>query len=439
MHALFQNLTGFLGSTLDMYLSMSPEQFFLVFWPFLLLAVPRFLLTEIAVLLLSFRREPLAKARYRALLENEPPLVSVLLPGYNEAETLETTVIALREQTYPNFEIIVVSDGSTDGMDAVGRDLARRGWVRYFEHEVRGGKSSAANLALNAARGDYIVICDADSTFDADSIWHLMVEFYRPNVTAVAGNLRVRNFNTNLLSRCQALQYIMSIGVGRRVAAWLGILYIVSGAFGAFRRETIEAVGGWNTGPGEDADLTIKSRLGKGQIAFAPGAMCMTDAPDKWYAYFRQQMRWNRSTVRFRLRVYGWLLNPFYKSFNWSNVLGVLDVLLFQLVFTFIFPFYLVWLYTTYPGLFLELLTGVSLMYVALNFIHFAIALAFSERRRMDLKLLPYIPLYGLFMGWWLRFVRLLAYIDEWLFKTSYNGPYVPQYVQDQLKEDDPW
>src|SRR5699024_5447526 len=136
-------------------------------------------------------------------------------------------------------------------------------------------------------------------------------------------------------------------GVGRRVASWLGILYIVSGAFGAFRREALDAVGGWNTGPGEDADLTIKSRLGGGQVAFAPDAMCMTDVPDTWYAYFRQQMRWNRSAVRFRLRVYRWLIYPLRRPFNWTNLLGVLDIIVFQIFFTCIFPFYLIWLYST--------------------------------------------------------------------------------------------
>jgi len=439
MHVLLENLIGFFDTTLSIFLSMTPEQFLLVFWPFLLLSVPRYVLSEIAILLLSFQREPSEKIQFRAWLENNPPLVSVLLPGYNEADTLEGTVVALREQTYPNFEIIVVSDGSTDGMDEVGRRLAQRGWIRYFEHQVRGGKSSAANFALNAAHGDYIVICDADSTFDSDSIWHLMAEFYRPEVTAVAGNLRVRNFNTNLLTRCQALQYLMSIGVGRRVTAWLGILFIVSGAFGAFRREAMEGTGGWDTGPGEDADLTLKTRLIGGEVAFAPGAMCMTDVPDKWYAYFRQQMRWNRSTVRFRLRKFGWILKPLSRPFNWPNLIGTLDIVLFQIVFAFVFPFYLIWLYASYPHLFWYLLAGVTMMYVVVNFIHYAIALALSERPAMDLKLLPYVPLYGLFMGWWLRTVRLLAYMDEWFFRSSYKEPYVPHYVQEQSRKPNPW
>lgn len=439
MDAVFHSLVMFLAATWHFFASLTPEQMFVTFWPFLLIAAPRYLFSEFAIVALSLRRKPARKARFRAALAADPPLVSVLLPGFNEAETLETTVLSLREQSYPNFEIIVVSDGSTDGMADVGRRLARRGWVRFFEHHIRGGKSSAANFALRAARGDYIVICDADSTFDTDSIWYLMVEFYRPEVTAVAGNLRARNVGCNLLTRCQAMQYLMSLGVGRRVSAWLGILFIVSGAFGAFRREPLVGTGGWDTGPGEDADLTTKARVAGGQVAFAPRAMCMTDVPDRWYAFFRQQMRWNRSTVRFRLRRYRWLLYPLRRPFSWTNLIGMLDIVMFQIIFAAIFPFYLAWLYFTYPGLFGYLVVGVMLLYVGVNYVHFAVMMFFSERKRLDLKLLPYVPLYGLFMGWWLRIVRLIAYIDEWLFKRSYKEPYVPEYVQAESRRFDQW
>lgn len=439
MHALFDHLTFFVGKAIDILWNMSPVQFLLVFWPLLLLSVPRFLLSEIFILIRSyFERTPSAKAHFVACLQRDRPLVSILLPSYNEADTLEGTVQALLEQTYPNFEIIVVSDGSDDGMDEVGRRLARLGWIRYFENAKRGGKSAASNLAFKASRGEYIVYCDADSTFDRNALWHLLAEFYRPDVAAVSGNVRVRNAATNLLTRCQALQYIMGIGVGRRVMDWLGILFIISGAFGAVRRSTLESIGAWQPGPGEDADLTLKLRVSGGQIAFAPDAICMTDAPDKWFAYYRQQIRWNRSVVRFRLRNYRWLLYP-RRPFTWTNLIGTLDLVVFQVAFACIFPFYLIWLYTTYYNVFWYLLFSVTLIYVLINYMHYGIALALSERRTLDSKLFPYVPLYGLFMGWWLRLVRLVAYADEWMFKSSYRSPYVPDNVQRQMRQKHPW
>ncbi|HYW03002.1 MAG TPA: glycosyltransferase family 2 protein [Gammaproteobacteria bacterium] len=438
MYGLENSLWQFLHASVAWILDLTPRQALLMLWPFLLLSLPRYMLTGLFVFLLSFRPEPREKARFMQRLAREQPMVSILLPGYNEHDTLEGTVLSLREQSYPNFEIIVVSDGSDDGMDKVGRKLAARGWVRFFDHKIRGGKVSAANFALEAARGDYIAICDADSTFDRDAIWHLMAEFYRPDVYAVAGNLRVRNADANLLTRCQAMQYVLSIGLGRRVSAMLGILFIVSGAFGAFRRDALERVGGWDTGPGEDADLTIKLRMLGGRVAFAPLAMCMTDAPDKWWGYFKQQMRWNRSTVRLRLGKYSRVLRPGH-PFRWSNLLASLDVVVFQVVFGFTFPVYLVWLFYNYPREFPYFVVGVSLLYVCVNFVSYGLALALSERPREDVKLLPYLPLYGLFSGWYLRTVRILAYLDELFFRSSYREPYVPEYVQKETRKTHPW
>lgn len=439
MHELAVSIDNFFSHSVETLSNLPPDQLVITLWPFLFLSLPRTLLSQLLVLGAALTPEPREKALFRQKLALHRPLVSVLLPGYNERDTLTSTVLALREQSYPNMEIIVVSDGSNDGMDGVARRLAARGWVRFLSHKPRGGKVSAANAALGAARGDYIVICDADTTFDRDAIWHLMEEFYDSRTWAVAGNVRVRNVSTNLLTRCQSLQYALSIGLGRRVSSWLGILFIVSGAFGAFRRQALEMVGGWDTGPGEDADITIKTRLAGGQVAFAPAAVCMTDAPDSWWAFFRQQMRWNRSTMRLRLRKYGFLLKPWKRPSGPLNFLGTMDVVVFQVVFAVLFPPYLIGLYFTYPVLFPYLVFAISLLYMSTSFLTYWIALTLSTRRKDDLKLLPYLPLYSLFIGWYLRMVRLLAYLDEFFFRSSYSEPYVPAHVQRESKKHHTW
>ncbi|MBN50807.1 MAG: hypothetical protein CMN85_14835 [Spongiibacteraceae bacterium] len=439
LNELYIELSQFVEGCLRLVDSLSLWQLALIMWPFVFLSVPRYIVSELVVLGLMFRSEPSEKTRFRQKLAVETPLVSILLPGYNEADTLETTVLSLREQSYPNLEIIVVNDGSSDGMGEIGRRLARRGWVRYFEHRHRGGKSSAENFAANAARGEYMVICDADSTFDRHSVWHLLVEFYRPEIQAVAGNLRVRNGGTNLLTRCQAIQYLFSIGVGRRTAAAAGTLSIVSGAFGALRSSIVKQVGGWEAGPGEDGDLTTKICLAGGQIGFAPKAICMTDAPDNWWAYFRQQLRWNRSTVRFRIRKYRGVFNPFAREFNTRNLISALDEVIFEVIFAISLPIYVCWMLLNHAEIFWQVTALVTVLYVFVNVFHYLVALAVSERPQLDLQLAPYIPLYGLFTGLYLRTVRLLAYADEYIFRRSYWETYVPDYVQEQSRKFDTW
>ena len=81
----------------------------------------------------------------------------------------------------------------------------------------------------------------------------------------------------------------------------------------------------------------------------------------------------------------------------------------------------------------------VLMLYTAINYLHFFVALALSERPWLDLKMFPYIPLYGLFMGFYLRVVRLIAYADEYFLRTSYRESYVPEHIQKQSRMYDPW
>lgn len=432
---LFDQAVGFLENSFAILMAMSPGELALFLWPFLFLELPRHLLTEIWYLGSALRKpESDEKLMFALELASEKPLVSVLLPGYNEAETLEHSVLSLREQSYPNIEIIVINDGSTDDMGKVARQLAERGWIRFFNFSARAGKSAATNFALEAARGEFVVVCDCDTTYDNDAIWYLMAEFYDPDVTAVGGNIRVRNAYANLLTRCQALQYIHSIGAGRRVLSELDMLSIVSGAFGAFRRSALKQFGSGDPGPGEDADITLKARISGGRIAFAPMAVCMTDAPDTWWAYWRQQLRWNRDTARFTLLKYHWFINPLHKHFRFTNMLIAMDILVFQFIFAILFPYYLVWLYVA-TDIFWHVMTIVLTLYVLVAYIHFSIALAFSERTGEDIRLFPYIPLYPLFLGGYLRFARLYAYVEELLVRGSTTDNYVPHYVRQQTRK----
>ena len=134
----------------------------------------------------------------------------------------------------------------TDGMTDVAHTLRAEGLI----HEVlrlrhRGGKSAAVNLGFAVCTGDIIVIADIDTSFDRDALAVMLGYFAADSrLGAVSGDLGVRNERASLITRCQAIEYGISISLGRRIADVLGILSIVSGAFGAFRRSAIESVGG---------------------------------------------------------------------------------------------------------------------------------------------------------------------------------------------------
>ncbi len=411
---------------------------FNAFWHMILLEVPRYLLTAAAVAFVALQRPGFGGAHPKpGKAEPEGYAdITVLLPGHNEADGLRRTVGSLHRQSLAPTQIIVVDDGSTDSMSDIAADLRREGAVDLvLRSHLRSGKSAAANLGLRYATGSYVVIADIDTEFAPDAIERMHNEFKDPSVGAVAGNLGVRNAFESLTTIVQAIQYLVSISTGRIFADAFNILFIVSGAVGMFRRNALVGVGGWEVGPGEDADLTEKLRRAGWRIAFAPGAMAYTDVPTTIPALIRQRMRWNRSLVRIRLEKFAVSLSPADWRFRLSDAIGHIDILFFQAFLPFSFAVYLVWLVVAYGGAAPVVLLAVTMIYIAIATAIFLFAVIVSGDVR-NLRFLPYVPLYSIVSSFILRFVRLVAILDEILRRGSYKDPYVPRRVLDAAKGD---
>ncbi|WP_346985196.1 glycosyltransferase family 2 protein [Chryseobacterium sp. POE27] len=304
-------------------------------WYVFIIDIPRFLVLEIIVLFVTFRKRFLAKDEWqlaRKKLMNEFPLITVLVPGHNEGKHLHKMVMSMQKQTYKNIEIIVVDDGSTDHTGMIGRSFEERGLItKFLRSEIRGGKASAANLGLKYSKGKFIVHIDADSSLDNDAIEKSLLPFYvYKNLGGVGGNLMVRNDDDSLTATMQYLEYQQSISISRIVTSSLGLYKIISGAFGVFPRTILQRVGGWDVGPGLDGDLTVKIRKIGYDIHFEQTAICNTHVPIEWGKLAKQRLRWSRSLVRFRLRKHYdiWLPN---KNFRWTNFFFVLRKCIFRI------------------------------------------------------------------------------------------------------------
>ncbi|MGC2261500.1 MAG: glycosyltransferase, partial [Candidatus Acidiferrales bacterium] len=166
------------------------------------------------------------------------PLVSVLIPAYNEEAVIADTVGSALASRYPKLEIIVVDDGSTDQtservLESFGHDPR----VRLLR-QANYGKSAALNHALAEASGEIIVTIDADTVVDPDAIPRLVRHFADPRIGAVAGNVKVMNRN-RWLTRWQALEYITSQNLEKRAFDLLNCIPVVPGAVGAWRAEVM--------------------------------------------------------------------------------------------------------------------------------------------------------------------------------------------------------
>jgi poly-beta-1,6-N-acetyl-D-glucosamine synthase len=395
-----------------------------LFWYTTLLEVPRYVIGAIAASIAALSEHPRQAADANLT-------VSVILAGHNEAQSLRACVSGLVEQTLTDrsgLQVVVVDDGSTDGMADVARDLRSKGLVdEVIRLKHRGGKSAAVNLGLEVCTGDIIAIADIDTSFDRDALAVMLGYFAAdPRLGAVGGDLGVRNECASLVTRCQAIEYGISVSLGRRVADALGILSMVSGAFGAFRRSAIESVGGQDVEVGEDADLTMKLRRAGWRIQFAPEARALTNVPETVPALIAQRLRWDRGIVTIWLRKYRAVFNPFQATFRAQDVLASLDVLVFQFLLPLAFPVYLVWLWWHFGAFAITLVAATLVGYLILDLV--AVVAAAAVRAERPLGLAVYLPLYTL-LQLLLRFVRLVAIIQELIFRASYRDPYVPARV----------
>jgi len=401
--------------------SQSGVSLFTLFWFVIIFEIPRYTLGFVATLALTFHSN-----------RNRPydvPRLSVVIAGHNEEDSIERCVISLREQSRPPDEIIVVSDGSTDRMPQRLRDLQARGLIQEAHcTQMRAGKSAGVNLAVGRTTGDIIVNVDCDCTFDRHALKHIIAPFADPGIGGVAGNIIVRNPKASLVASCQAIEYMISISQGKQAANLIDLMSCVSGAFGAFRREALARVGGLDSGGGEDLDVTLKMRTAGWRAVFAPDAICYTDVPVTLMALTRQRFRWERDAVRLRYRKHRALLNPFSERFDVIELLHELDFFLFNILAAVVFPFYLVWLFVMYGDLAPMILFAAQIGMWVMDLFTFLVA-AWMTPKAHALSLMPYLLAYSPFYGFLMRMIRIVAYAQEWVFRASYNDPYVPKKV----------
>ena len=226
------------------------------------------------------------------------PLISVLIPCFNEEKVIESSVRRILASNWTRLEVLVLDDGSKDATAQVVRKAFKgepRVTLLSFEN---GGKARALNRGLERAKGDVVVALDADTLFPPDTLAKLIRWFADPRVGAVAGNALVGN-RRNLITRWQALEYVTAQNLERRALAALGAVTVVPGAVGAWRRSALDALGGYPADTlAEDQDLTIAVQRAGWRVEFDPDARAYTEAPDTVSGLLKQRFRWSFGTLQ---------------------------------------------------------------------------------------------------------------------------------------------
>jgi len=270
------------------------------------------------------------------------PPISLLVPAFNEEATIVPSVLSFLTLEYPRHEVIVVNDGSTDHTMAalisefelyeapqayprVVQTNEVRAYYRSRVHsklacidKVGGGKGDALNAALNAARFRYVLAVDADTLIERDALLRLARPFLLgQSIAAVGGTVRVANgsvvqlgrvvqprVDSRLLPGVQTVEYLRAFLFGRLGWNRLGGTLVISGAFGLFQQEHLQAVGGYDTANvTEDMDIVVRLHRhlratgSSDQIQFIPDPVAWTQVPNTLSVLRRQRERWHRGLI----------------------------------------------------------------------------------------------------------------------------------------------
>jgi len=403
------------------------DQWLLTFSGLFFLDAPRYLVLNTLLVIWDFMTSWKKKPQTPAYL----PPVTVLIPSLNESATITQCLQSLYG-TYPYLQLIVIDDGSTDSTFDLATQFAQKhDDILVLRRPRGGGKSTAQNFAYPYITGEIVVVVDSDSTFGDHAIYHLVQPFRDPLVGGVSGSILVRNPEESLCSAFQSYEYLISILVSRILSEKIGTLSIISGAFGAFRKIIFERGYGMDVGPSEDSDITLRLRKLGYKIIFEPKAECFTDVPVSWKGLWKQRLRWDMGIVRIHLRKHIDNAHLFSNNFRLTNFMYWYDTIFFSVWCTLSFWVMLTWMIWSQPWSTIQnLAVCVVLAYMFFGFFQTLNVLYHSQNWKRDLPSCLVFPIYMLYGSFFMRAVRTIAIIDEWLNRSSYSDSYVPKWVQ---------
>jgi biofilm PGA synthesis N-glycosyltransferase PgaC len=270
----------------------------------------------------------------------EYPLVTLIVPCFNEGELVRETIAQLAAQKWPDFEMIAVNDGSSDDTGKIlDSMLAQYPRLRVLHLDDNQGKATALRVAALAAHGEYLVCIDGDALLDEYATHWLVSRLMRnPRVGAVTGNPRIRNRST-LLGKLQVGEFSSIIGLIKRAQSVYGRLFTISGVIAGFRRSALHDVGYWNTDMvTEDIDVSWRLQMRAWEVQYEPNALCWILMPETMLGLWKQRLRWAQGgsevLIRYFTKLFRWrqrrmwpLAIEYMLSLLWSYVMGAIVVL----------------------------------------------------------------------------------------------------------------
>lgn len=226
------------------------------------------------------------------------PKVTIVIPAYNEGKMIRHALTAVNRLDYPDYEVIIINDGSSDNTIDHIQPFLENTKFRLLNKITNQGKALALNDVISVANGEIIVVLDADAEPNPDFLHHMTWHFQHARVGAVTGHPRVKNTNT-FLTRIQVIEFTSIIGLLRRSQRIWGRIVTVSGIAAAFRKEALYDVNAFHPEMyTEDIDITWRLEKRHWDIRYEPRAVVWMHVPDTLRDFFKQRLRWAKGLLQ---------------------------------------------------------------------------------------------------------------------------------------------
>ncbi len=367
-----------------------------------------------------FKEGKLNEPISRYMPEHDVPMISLMVPCYNEGDNLDESIPHLLQLRYPNYELIFINDGSKDNTaEIIDRWAAKEKKITAL-HQENQGKASALNHGLTIAKGKYVACIDGDAVLDYYALDYMVQALEKdPKYAATTGNPRVRNRST-ILGRLQVSEFSSIIGLIKRAQGLMGTIFTVSGVCCLFRKDVMEEIGGWSTNMiTEDIDISWKIQIAGYNIMYEPRALCWVLMPESMKGLYKQRLRWAQggaeTIIKYFPKIWHWKnrrLWPMYIEYFVTAIWAVLWILfaIFTLGQKFIFGIDI-----ANMGLFE---TNISIMFFAF-FLQCILSLYIDSRYERDLLRYGLSCIWYPYVYWLLNTVTLLVGIPKAIFRNK--------------------
>lgn len=281
--------------------------------------------------------EDAPRHKKREVKDGDWPMVSVIIPAYNEEDCIAATMESCLAVDYPHdrLQLIVINDGSKDKTEEEALKVIARHEGRdiLYIHKHNGGKGSAVNLGIKKAKGEFIATMDSDSFVEPNALKIMVPYFTDDNIASVVPSMTVRE-PKNLLQKVQWYEYVVNMFY-KDLMGRLDCLHVIPGPFPLYRKSVIEKIGGfdenWNLT--EDLELTLRLQSHNYKIIQLLEPRVSTITPSTWKAFYAQRNRWFKGALLNALKYKGMVFNRKYGDFGYVQlptiiISGALSLLL---------------------------------------------------------------------------------------------------------------